>query len=256
MHFLVGVGGYELIHELTKFDTPSTALVGRFDLACSDFEGGEQRRSTIALIVMTSARQRPAVGQLQIALSALQRLDRRLLVYANHHRVLGWRQAKTDHIGGLGSELRIGALAPGFAPRKINLVLAQNAPDALFVDIAQTLGDQRRRPAPIALGDRLVQHRKNALVGFRRVALGLARPQAVFQPLKPLIGKAIAPSAHDRLFNTDRALIRARARSLRRQQYHPRSPDIALRRPHCPAPSLNNCPILRTKPYFSCLRNY
>jgi hypothetical protein len=45
-------------------------------LAGGHFEGGEQRRGAVALIVVAVTGQRSAIRKLQIALRSLQRLDR------------------------------------------------------------------------------------------------------------------------------------------------------------------------------------
>jgi hypothetical protein len=74
------------------------------------------------------AGQRSAVRQPQIALRPLQGLDRGLLVDAENDRVLRRRHVKLDHIGRLGDERRVGALAPGFAPGEVNLLGPQEAP--------------------------------------------------------------------------------------------------------------------------------
>ena len=121
-------------------------------LAGGHLEGGEQRRGAVALVIMAMAGQRPAVRQLQIALSPLQRLDRGLFVDAEDNRVLRRGHVEPDHIGGLGGELRIVALAPGFAPGEVDLLGAQKAPDILHIDVAERCGQQRSRPAGIALG--------------------------------------------------------------------------------------------------------
>src|SRR5271156_2852398 len=73
------------------------------------------------------------------------------------------------HVGRLGGELRIAALAPGFAPGEIDFLGSQEAPDLLHIDIAECRGQERSRPAGITLGLWLIQQRQNALVRFRRV---------------------------------------------------------------------------------------
>ncbi len=64
----VGVSGDDIIHEVEEFDAPPTRLVRGGDLAGGHFEGGEQRRGAVALIVVAAAGQRPAVGKFQIPL--------------------------------------------------------------------------------------------------------------------------------------------------------------------------------------------
>src|SRR6476620_8405797 len=64
-------------------------LVCCLDLASRHLEGGKQRRRTVALVVVAVSRQCASVRQLQIALRALERLDRWRLVDAQNDRVSG-----------------------------------------------------------------------------------------------------------------------------------------------------------------------
>src|SRR3974390_241218 len=91
--------------------------------------------------------QSPAIRQLQISLSALQRLDRGFLVDANDDRVLRRRHIETHHVGSLGDELRIVTLTPGFAAREIYLLCPQEAPDVLLMHVAQLGRNQPPGPA-------------------------------------------------------------------------------------------------------------
>ena len=130
-------GGDDVVHEVEELDAPSARLVSRRHLAGGHLEGGEQRRGAVALVVVAMAGHRPAVRQLQVALRPLQRLDRGLLVDTDDDGVLRRRHVEPDHVGGLGDELRIVALAPGFAPGQVDLLGAQEAPDILHVDVAE-----------------------------------------------------------------------------------------------------------------------
>jgi hypothetical protein len=108
----------------------------------------------VPLVVVAPARERATVRELQIALLALQRLDRWLLVHAQHDGILGRRQVEADDVRGLGGKLRIVALTPGFAGGEVDLVGPQEAPYVLHAHITQRRGDQRRRPAGTALWGR------------------------------------------------------------------------------------------------------
>src|SRR5262249_54301339 len=79
----------DIVHEIEKFDAPSAIFVRRGDLAGGHLEGRKQRRSAIAFVIVTVTGQRPAIGELQISLSAFEGLDRGLLVDADDDRVLG-----------------------------------------------------------------------------------------------------------------------------------------------------------------------
>ena len=148
-------GGDDIVHEVEEFDAPPALLVRGRDLAGGHLEGGKQGRGAVALVIVAMAGQRPAVRELQIALRPLQRLDRGLLVDADDDGVLGRRHVEPDHIGGLGDELGIVALAPGLAPGEVDLLRAQETPDILHIDIAERGRQQRPRPARIALRRRL-----------------------------------------------------------------------------------------------------
>ena len=153
----VGPGGDDVVHEVEELDAPPPLLVSCRHLAGGHLEGGEQRRGAVTLVIMAMTAQRPAVWHFQIALCPLQRLDRGLFIDADDNRVLGRSHVEPDHVGRLGGELRIVALAPGFAPSEVDLLGTQEAPDILHIDIAERRSQQRSRPAGIALRLRLVQ---------------------------------------------------------------------------------------------------
>ncbi len=251
MERLIRIDRHEVVHEAEEFNAAPARLVGCCDLAGGDLEGRKERRGAIALVVMAPAGQRSATGQLQVTLGALQRLDRGLLINANDNRVLGRRHIEADHVRGLGHERWIIALAPGFAPGEIDLVLPQHAPDVLLMHIAEVLGDQRCSPAGITFGHRLVQHREDAPVSLRRIDLGLPRPLAVLEPFQAFICKAVPPRADDRLFDPNHPRNRPRARPFRRQQYDPRPPYITLRRCRRAASGFKHRALLRPQPDLS-----
>jgi hypothetical protein len=60
-------------------------------------------------------------------LRPLQRLDRRLFVDTDDDGVLRRRDIEPNYIGGFGGEFGIVAFAPGFTPRKVDLLGAQNS---------------------------------------------------------------------------------------------------------------------------------
>ena len=156
-------------------------------------EGREQRGGAVTLVIVALTTQRPAVRHFQITLSPLQRLDRGLFVDTEDNRVLRRGHVETDHVGGLGGELWIAALAPGFAPSQVDLLGTQKPPDILHIDVAERCGQQRSRPAGIALGLRLVQQRQNAFARFRRVFRLSTSVARFVQTAKPLFGIAHAP---------------------------------------------------------------
>src|SRR6201998_2460633 len=169
--------------------------MSRDDPSGGDFERGKQGCGAMPLVIVAVAGQGAAIGQFQIALRSLQSLDRGLLVYAQHNSLRGRGDGEANNIGGLGRKVRVGALAPGFASREVNLVAAQETPDILDVNIAQRLGPQRAGPRRKPLRRRLIQQLQNPLVARLRINRLLARPRLVLQPFKAMVGIAMPPKA-------------------------------------------------------------
>jgi hypothetical protein len=102
----------------------------------------------------------------------------------------GWIDIEADHISGFRREPGVVALAPRLAAGKVDVVLAQEAPDILNINVAQGLGQQRTRPPGIARRRRLIQKRQDTLV--RRLAVDrlLAPPRTrSFSPPRPCSAK-------------------------------------------------------------------
>src|SRR5208282_4598176 len=130
-------------------------------------------------------------------------------------------------------ELGVVALAPRLAAGKVNIVLAQEAPDVLNINVGQCLGQQRTRPPAIARRRRLIQKRQNAPV--RGLALDplLARPWTVLQPTQAVVGKASPPVADNARLNAHFLGDRTRAATRSRQQHYSRPLHVTLRRARC-----------------------
>ncbi len=170
---------------------------------------------------MALAGQRPPVGQLQIALLALECLDRWFLVDRQHEGVARRIEVEPDDLRRLGGERGIVALAPRLACRQIDLLLAQEAPDVLHVDIAQLRGDQRSVPARMTRRHRAIENRQNALAGRRRVLRRRASVTGLAQPGKPCRGVAHPPLRRGACCAAHRTADRRRRRAGRRQQHDP-----------------------------------
>ena len=186
----------------------------------------------------------------------LQGLDRRLFVDTENNRLGRRIDIEADHISGFRHKLRVIALAPGLAGDKIDIVLAQEAPDILNVNVAQCLGQQRTRPSGIARRRRLIQKRQNALVRDLAVDRLLARPRSVLQPSEAVVGKAPPPVADNARLNAHLLGDRTGAMAVSRQQHYSRPLHVALRRSRCTAASLKHLPYLRLEPNFSCFGNH
>ena len=70
--------------------------MGRQNLSRGDIECRKQRRRAVPFVVVALAGQGAPVGQFQIALRPLQRLDRWLLIDAQHNGPLGRSDVEPD----------------------------------------------------------------------------------------------------------------------------------------------------------------
>lgn len=74
------------------------------------------------LILVALARQRTPIGQFEIALAALQGLDRWLLVNGQDQRVFRRIEIKPNDFGGFRRKVGVVTFAPAFAGRKVDLL--------------------------------------------------------------------------------------------------------------------------------------
>jgi hypothetical protein len=217
------------------------------DLAGCDVEGCEQGRRAMPLVVVAVPGQRPSVRQLQITLSTFERLDRRLLVDADDDRILGWCHIEADHISSLGGEIRIVALAPTLAAGEIDLLLVQEAPHVVHVDIAQGLGDQFAGPARPALRHRPIEHRQNALGAWSRlVSLRPSMPNAAKRVRQTLTTPVMTPTLRDR----------PRGQAIGGLKDNTDTAHYALLRGRCTQPTFALAARLRIEPDLSCFGNH
>ena len=116
-----------------------------------------------------------AAAGLHVAACALQRLDRWLLVNAEHQGVVRRIQVQPDHVVRFGCELGIGADAPGAVTLQLDALLAQHAP---YGDIGhpQRGGKTPVIPARHALWWRKLQLREDSIAKFDTVLGWLAGP--------------------------------------------------------------------------------
>jgi len=199
------------------------------DRAVEHVQRGEQRGRAVALVVVGHGRP-PALLERQAGLGAVERLDLRLLVEAEHHGVGGWSDVEAyDVVEFLGEGGIVGELegAPAMRGQPVGL------PDFLHRRDRETdgLGHGARRPVRGFVVRRLQRHRHDgggAVVGHRRHA---GRSRLVAQ-------KACDALLHEpRLPAPDRGLRRAgrghdavRPDPVGAQQHDPGAPDMLLRR--------------------------
>ena len=225
---LAWIGGDDAVHEIEELDAPATLVMAGSDVAGEHVERGKQGRGAVALVVVAAAAERPSVGQLEMALGVLQRLDVRLLVDRQHDGVLRWIEIEPDDLGRLGDEIRIVGLAPRLTRGEIDPLLAQETTDVLIRHVDQFPRQQRRRPAAVAGRRRLIEQRQNPLVGVASVTRGRPGSRQIAQPTQALARKARAPSADPPRPGPQLIGDRAGRAALRSQQNDAGPPRLAV----------------------------
>ncbi len=211
--------------------------MARLDLTGDDVERREQCGRAMALVVMTEAPERASVGQLEIALRPLERLDAGLFVDRQNHGVVRRVEVEGDDVRRFGGKSGVGTDAPTPTPLQMNAVPAQHPPYVARRHIPHRLGHQAPRPARVARRRRLVQARQYPPLRHRVVAPldpGSRRVRKTAQP-RPLVTDP--PLAHRRRPHPQRRGDVQIALPIRRRQDHPcpeRHALLALRRPDPP----------------------
>ena len=95
-------------------------------LAGLGVEGRVQRQRAVAVVLEAMALGAPR-RQRQHRILAVQRLDRGLLVDAEHRRVLRRVQVQPDHVGRLGLEVRVVGGQVALQPMRLEAVLGPDA---------------------------------------------------------------------------------------------------------------------------------
>src|SRR6266446_9703209 len=104
---IVWNSGFDLIEKLAEFCGAMASIALADDPAGCDVEGGKQRCGAMALVVVTTAR-RLARSHGQHRLTAVQRLDLRLLIDTQYDGALGRGHVEADDVANLGDEVGIG----------------------------------------------------------------------------------------------------------------------------------------------------
>src|SRR5206468_5665021 len=94
------------VEELSKLHRPVAAMTRARDPAALDVQGGEERRRAVAYVIV-----RPpfdlAGAHRQQRLRAIERLDLRFFIAAEHQRPIGRIQIQADDVADLLDEQRI-----------------------------------------------------------------------------------------------------------------------------------------------------
>src|SRR3984893_15471204 len=106
-------------------------------LSLQDFQSGEQRGRSVALIVMRHG-SATALFQRQARLGAIQRLNLTLFIHAEHNRLLRRIQIEAHHIGQLLQELGIPRQLESFHPMRFEIVTPPDVVDGGLADSLKT----------------------------------------------------------------------------------------------------------------------
>jgi hypothetical protein len=205
VNFAAGMVGDDLIHEVEKFSPAAALIVTGLYGATEHIKSRKERRGSVALIAVREAGERLAVGKSNPALRTFERLDRGFLVHAQDQRIFWWIQVKSNNVGGLGGELRVGRYAPAPATLKRNVSLLLDAPDVGGAHVAERLGQKPSRPGGEPYRRRPIQHRKDAFLCLGVVLGGSAGAAGIEQPtIQPISRKARPPFPHGRSARPER----------------------------------------------------
>jgi hypothetical protein len=102
---------------------PVTSVAAASHFPSGHVESSEQGGGSVLDVIMRPALHLGGLHRQQ-RLSAVQRLDLRLLIHAQNNRLLRRMQVETHHIGERGRQLRVGAELEAAAALGLNLVVA------------------------------------------------------------------------------------------------------------------------------------
>ncbi len=154
MQLAARVGVRELLEEVQELRFAVAVVAAIEDLAGRDLQRGEQCGGPVALVVMGGLLAQPGPDW-QDRLRAVQRLDLRLLIHAQHDRVLRRIEVEADDVADLGLQLGIGGELERLAPPRLHAVGTPRARDRRVAD-PQVLAQQPRGP----VGDRQRRRRR------------------------------------------------------------------------------------------------
>ena len=106
------------LKEAQPFLMPVELIGHRHDLAGEYVQCGEQRRHAVALVVVRQ-RRTPSTFERQTGLRAVERLDLRLLVAAQHQRMLGRVKIQAHDVLELLDEVRVVGQLEGLDPMRL-----------------------------------------------------------------------------------------------------------------------------------------
>ena len=182
-------GGNDAVHEAEELDAASAAFCARPGSCRSRHREPRTRSSSHASCSRGSGRSAPARSAASDSLAPALRPGST----ASHRRKARW-PCRAGRYRGRRHRLPLEANPDRcFRTRtrayQIDLLIAQEAPDILHIDIAKLLRQKRAGPARKALRQRLVEQRQNPLVRLLRVDRLFAQAKACPEDLQAVIGK-------------------------------------------------------------------
>jgi len=220
--------GFDRIEEADELLMPVPLHAAADDLAFEHVEGGKQRGRAIALVVMGEGTATAGL-QRQAGLGAIECLDLRFLVDAEHDRVRRRIDIEADDIPQLGHELGVARQLELTDPMGLQAV---RPPDALHRADADAGRFRHHLGRPMrGFARRIAEgqgHR--ALVHARRQRWNARGPRHVAQQTRhPRPHKPLLPAPYGHFARPRPVHDLASAQAIRRQQHDPRSPNVLLR---------------------------
>jgi len=160
---------------------PMPRVAPTVHLPARDIERRKQARCPVALVVVRHAGRKPRPHR-EDRLRAVQRLDLRLLVDAQHQRPLRWVEVEPHDVGQLAAELQILAELERLDSVRLQPVLL---PDPVHSRVAQTDLLRESASAPVRLDHRRLHGRSDACSCAAVIVFGLPDRARVRMPTKP-----------------------------------------------------------------------
>ena len=197
---------------------PMLGLASGDHFAGRDIERGEQIQGPVPDVIV-----RPSLGLAEVhrqdGLRALQRLDLRLLVDGEDHRIRRRRHVQADDVPDLLHELRIRRDLETLGAMRLQPERPPDAADHRVTD-ARRLGHGPCAPVRLARRRRLERLHDDGLDLLIGDRAGRADARFVIQPLEPALDELAAPLRH-RGFRRPQAAGHGRVRGVDTRQHDP-----------------------------------
>src|SRR5215467_9124155 len=138
-------GGLDFVEEFAELGGTVASIAPADDPSGCDVESGEQRSGAVPFVVMASPSWLAGTHR-QHRLTAVQRLDLRLLIYTQNDGALRRRDVKAHDIAHLGHEVRIGRELERLHPMRLE---PEGPPDALHRRYRQAAGLRHAAGTPM-----------------------------------------------------------------------------------------------------------